>query len=310
MDTKVFKRSEILGKLSRKGFAVTDGMLFCISEMIQEAGGTFIDDSEIAVADDTDAKVLPFDTIGNANICNFPVYTESATGVAFIPSVYFNSLTHTESSRSVNTLIKAITNATSPLPIYWEDNDVLLGIGAIKNLDVRMADNGRRVIIDGHVKLNNNHIVQRLLADKRIEQYSNLFGIEPSLMSVLMVNEDLSSNVVINGIIVKTKVIHDYFLSDANVSRKKPLINYQVGVFTKNPFDVEWNKVESLIDEVISLKQDHYSVNKNVDISIRNNLNYGNAIPSVGGYLCLLEYLGPVKPKFTIKSKYIFVSME
>lgn len=309
MDTKIFKRSDILSKLSRKGFAVTDGMLFCISEMIQEAGGTFIDDSEMFV-DNVSTESLLFDTINNASICNFPVYTESATGVAFIPSVYFDGLTRTESSRSVNTLVKAITNATSPLPIYWEDNDVLLGIGAINNLDVRMADNGRRVIIDGHVKLNNNHIVQRLLADKRIEQYSNLFGIEPSLMTFLMVNENICSTLTVHGIIVKAKTIHDYYLPDPSVKDRKPLINYQVGVFTKNPFAVEWDKVESLIDEAIELKQDKLTVNKNLDISIRTNNSYGNAIPTVGGYLCLLEYLGPVKPKFTIKSKYIFVSME
>lgn len=298
MDTKVFKRSEILGKLAKRGFAITDGMLSCICEMVEEAGGTFIDDS-------AKYSELPFDTIENAVICNFPVYTNPDSEMSFVPKVYFDSLLNAD--RITKSLINNLTVTT--LPIYWEENDNLIGIGAVSDIDVQLGDSGRRLFIGGRVKLNNNPIVQRLITDKRISQYSNMFGIEPSLMTVLMVDESINTPSV-QAIIVKAKTIHDYFLPDHNVKDKKPIINYQVGIFTKNPFAIEWDKVESLIDEAILLKQDKFTVNKDLDISIRSNYNYGNAIPTVGGYLCLLEYLGQVKPKFTIKSKYIFVSME
>lgn len=303
MDTKVFKRSEILGKLTKRGFAITDGMLSCICEMIQEAGGTFINDS----VNNTVKSELPFDTIENAVISNFPVYKGGSDEESFIPKDYFNGLVRTEKSRNVNALTNNLTITT--LPIYWEENDNLIGIGMVSNINVQLGDSGRRLFIRGQVKLNNNPIVQRLLSDKRIEPYSNMFGIEPSLMTLLMVDESLST-LAVHGIIVKAKTVHDYFLPDHNAKDKKPIINYEVGLFTKAPFTVEWNKVENSIEEAIVLKQNGFTVNKDLDISIRKNVSYGTAIPTVGGYLCLLNFLGKIKPKFTIKTNYIFVSME
>mgnify|MGYP000098869639 CR=1 FL=1 len=259
MDTKVFKRSEILGKLTKRGFAITDGMLSCICEMVQEAGGTFINDS----VNDTAKTELPFDTIEHAVICNFPVYNGGSDEASFIPNDYFNGLVRTENSRNVNALINNLTITT--LPIYWEENDKLIGIGMVSDIDISLFGGGRRLSIIGKVKLNNNPIVQRLITDKRIEQYSNMFGIEPSLMTTLMVDESLSK-LTVHGIIVKTKTVHDYFLPDHSAKNKKPIINYEVGLFTKNPFDVEWDKVENSIEEVVLLKQDKFTVSKNLDI--------------------------------------------
>lgn len=300
MDTKVFKRSEIFNTLSNKGFIITDDMLSCICEMVEEAGGTFIDDS-------AKYSELPFDTIENAVICNFPVYTNPDSEMSFVPNVYFDGLLRTDNSRSINVLLNNLTTTT--LPIYWEENDTLIGIGMVNDINICLGDNGRRLFIRGQVKLNNNHIVQRLITDKRIGQYSNMFGIEPSLMTILMVDESLSK-LTVHGIIVKAKTIHDYFLPDHSAKNKKPIINCDVGLFTKNPFMVEWDKVENLIEEAILSKQDKITECLNIGISIRSNSTYGNAIPTVGGYLCLLDFLGQVKPKFTIKTNYIFVSME
>lgn len=303
MDTKVFKRSEILSNLTSKGFVITDNMLSCICEMVQNAGGAIIDDP----VNYTIENKLPFDTIEKAVICNFPVYFNPASEMSFVPSVYFDGKTITDNSRNTNTLINSLTSST--LPIYWEEYDNLIGIGMVSDIDISLFGGRRRLSIIGKVKLNNNSTVQRFIADKRLEPFSNMFGIEPSLMTVLMVDESPTA-LTIHGIIIKAKTIHDYFLPDHNAKDKKPIINYDVGLFIKNPFGVEWDKVENLIEEAFLLNRDKYTECKNIDISIRKNSTYGDAIPTVGGYLCLLDFLGQVKPKFTIKTKYIFVSME